>query len=229
MGRALLIALLALAALTHGAEDPVRFKRLEPPHGLRAKVKIVVPLLGSSPAQRAASRAIERRCNELLRDFVQAVREIEALRRTDPTIPEYPFELTIEPTVSLNSARRVSVLLTVVQYAGGAHPNTYHEGFVFGADGKSLALKDLLRPGVSEQDFVAAILLPELNEVKRARGSGPVQSLGPAELSCFVATPAGISWVFSPYAVGSYAEGTFVVKIPWEKLEGVLRSPNPLR
>ncbi len=231
MARLLLLLFAVLPSLAAAGEDPVRFRTLPAPAGLRAQVKVVYPELGGSPVQRAAARAIRDRCARILRDFSAAVRETSQMRRSQPDMPVYRFELTVEPTVSLNSPRRVSVLLTVFEFTGGAHPNTRHEAFVFAAEAKGpkrLGLGDLLRPGLSPQAFAEAALIPELNAIKTSRGGDAVGSIDAESLRSFVATPAGLSWVFSPYAVGSYAEGTYVVKLPWERLRPYLREPIPL-
>jgi len=231
MARRLLLLLATLPALAAAREDPVRFRTLAPPPGLRADVRVVVPELGPSPVQRAASRAIRQRCDEVLRDFSRAVRETRELRKKVPDMPDYRFELSIEPTVSLNSSRRVSVLLTVFEFTGGAHPNTRHETYLFAADGqgaKRIRLSDLLRPGQSPQAFAATELLPELNRIKAARDVDPAESIDAQALESFVATPAGITWVFSPHTVGAYAEGTYIVKLSWERLRPYLRDRLPL-
>lgn len=216
MGQALLPLLAALATLAPATEGPVRLRTVALPPGLRADVKAAVPELGPSPVQRAASRAIRQGCDRILRDFSRAVRDTRELRKKAPDMQDYRFELSVEPTVSLNSSLRASVLLTVFEFTGGAHPNTRHETCLFAADGrgaKRIRLGDLLRPGLSPQAFAEGELLPEPNRIKAARGIEGAKSIDAEELQSFVATPAGISWVFSPYTVGAYAEGTYIVKL----------------
>ncbi len=232
MARLLLLLFAVLPSLAAAGEDPVRFRTLPAPAGLRAQVKVVYPELGGSPVQRAATRAIRQRCDEILREFSKDVRETpEPIERYLSQTGER-LVLTIEPTVSMNSPRRVSVLLTVFTYLGGPHPTTGHETFVFAADGrgaKRVRLGDLLRPGLSPQAFAKAELLSEVNALKAARGfDDAITEFDPDALESFVATPAGLTWVFSEYVLGPYVEGAYIVKLPWERLRPYLREPIPL-
>jgi hypothetical protein len=56
---------------------------------------------------------------------------------------------------------------------------------------------------------------------------GSVTNFSAEELSSFAVSPAGIQIHFAPYAVGCYAEGSFVVHAPWHLLRSCLKKPGP--
>ena len=44
----------------------------------------------------------------------------------------------------------------------------------------------------------------------------PLPPLSDEDLSLFSLTPQGLQFVFPPYAMGSYAEGTYTVLVPYD-------------
>lgn len=123
----------------------------------------------------------------------------------------------------------VSVLRVYHVYGGGAHPNLFYEAYNvgIGQDIVELSLSDVLTSdGVA---FVSEYVLDTLAE----RGasfvlSGDIADLSEDDMSVFVVSPRGLHLHFAPYAVASYAEGTFEVVVPWEMLAEYVFADSPL-
>ena len=136
--------------------------------------------------------------------------------------------------------RYLDVRGQVSQYTGGAHPMTTLEAFVWDRLGqRRLALADLLKnpvPGSPAVLALAGAARAALIAVKRSRAPDydPVKDTfigttgdGPfvPDLARFArnvellprdadGTGGGLLFVYSPYEVGPYAEGSYVVLVP---------------
>ncbi|MCW5933731.1 MAG: YbaY family lipoprotein [Fimbriimonadia bacterium] len=136
----------------------------------------------------------------------------------------------IKSTLSVNTPQVVSGYLTHFEYTGGAHPNTFYQtinvGIVNGKPAR-LNLKSLLAQGVSPQQVLNEVALPKLNTAKEKRGLEAVDRIDPKLADSFIITPQGISWIFQPYAVGAYVEGTYIIKATWNDLSGLLNPNGP--
>ncbi len=114
----------------------------------------------------------------------------------------------------------ISVLESVSIYAGGAHPNIFYNAYNvgIGQDAVPFMLGDVLSNG--GLDFVAEYVLDDLREQgAESVVDGAITTLGEEELRNVVVSPAELRIHFAPYAVASYAAGTFEVLVPWEELE----------
>lgn len=136
--------------------------------------------------------------------------------------------------------RYLDVRGQVSTYSGGAHPMTSIEAFVWDRLGqRRLALADLLRdpsPGSAAVATLAGAAREALVAVKRARdpaydphkdtfiGMGPDGPFA-ADLAKFArnfqlvpraadGSGGGIAFLYSPYDVGSWAEGAYEVTVP---------------
>lgn len=58
---------------------------------------------------------------------------------------------------------------------------------------------------------------------------GDIESLPDELLENFIVTPSAMTFLFAPYAVGSYAEGSFLVKLAFEELGAILDPDGPLK
>ncbi len=143
--------------------------------------------------------------------------------------PIAPWEFSQSSVVSINSATLVSGYSQEFNYSGGAHPNRFFRTINIGnVNGtvKKLVLKDFVKEQEDLEEFGIENIVPELNRLKRAKGIDEiVYSVDEKLLDNFVITPAGITWIFSPYEVGAYVEGEYFVKVPWQKLMHELK-PN---
>ena len=210
---------------------PVRYATLKDvrPNTWEAEARYPV-FGGTSPVARAAGAAFRSQARKLLDEFLEQARE--DWKGKDKPVGEYLFEL--DPIVGLAHPDLVSGYFTHSFFTGGAHPNAVFLPHTFGRVGgrvKRLTLKDLLKSDRSAQSLVTQVLLPALNAQKKERGAEPLKSdeIGEKALDNFVVTPTAITWLFSPYAVGAYAEGPYVVKIPLTRLREFLAPNGPLR
>lgn len=136
-------------------------------------------------------------------------------------------------TRSIERDDLISLIGTAYYDFGGAHPNRDHVGLNYGlVNGKArrLAFADLLKDPKRAKEIADQAVMPKLI-VLRAMWvtEGSINELQPKQVDNFVITPAGITWLFAPYEMGSYAEGDYFVKVPWSELEADLRSSGPLR
>lgn len=142
-------------------------------------------------------------------------------------MPPIAWELTYGSKVGLASAELISGYSEFFFYTGGAHPNREYKGLTFGmVDGKPVRVKlgHLMTVRMAPEALASELVLPKL----RAMGAssvveGTITTLTKEQADNFVVTPAGITWLFSPYEVASYAEGHFFVKVPWSEMEGKVR------
>jgi|GEM_PF-1873769 len=123
------------------------------------------------------------------------------------------------------------------EYAGGAHPNTefYSENYALDGGGKprKMILRDILQTSPAAVAQLSRLLIEDL---KRQRASavidGSIKDFS-KEVTAngipFTLLPKGLAFQFSPYAVGSYAEGSFRVVIPYRKVAALLRANGPVK
>jgi len=123
--------------------------------------------------------------------------------------------------------RTLSLLGTVSVYTGGAHPNTHFRALNFVREGgtvRRLALGDLFKPGTPFVRVLSEYVLADLREQEAAWvADGSIPALRAEELGAFTLSGRGLEFAFAPYAVGPYAQGAFVVTVPYARLAGMLR------
>jgi hypothetical protein len=142
---------------------------------------------------------------------------------------------------SIVADRYISVLRTDVTFTGGAHPNTTLETLLWDQQTKKrisirpffIDLSDNSRAMVEIQNAVISSLTGE----KKERGTfdpndnGWFRSLQPSlfKIGAVVLEPSsvpgkssGLTFHYSPYAVGAYAEGSYTAFVPWRILQPYL-------
>lgn len=138
---------------------------------------------------------------------------------------------------SIVANRYVSILRTEYSYSGGAHPNTVFETLLWDEQlRKRISIRpffndlaDNSRAMVEIQNAVISSLTAE----KKERGTfepndnGWYKSLEPSLLKIGPVTlepsteqgkASGLTFHYSPYAVGPYAEGSYTAFVPWRIL-----------
>lgn len=145
-------------------------------------------------------------------------------------------------TQSVVADRYVSVLRTEYSYTGGAHPNTELNTILWDNTAKkSISIrpffKELTDNGPTLKAIVKAIIV-SLKAEKKERGTDSpddawakflepkLLKVGAVELapSTTASKSAGLIFNYSPYAVGSYAEGSYEAFVPWPELKPYLSS-----
>lgn len=124
------------------------------------------------------------------------------------------------------SPRVISVAYEVFTDTGGAHPNHFSRVFnlSIGADGSisRLELSNLFKAGAEYGPELSKRIIADLRRQEAQWVlDGEVKELSPEELSGFVLTPRGLRFLFDPYAVGPYVQGSFIVDIPYKDLPGL--------
>jgi hypothetical protein len=142
---------------------------------------------------------------------------------------------------SIVAGRYISILRTDYTYSGGAHPNTTLETLLWDEQAKKRIsirpfftdLSDNSRAMVEIQNAVISSLTVEKKErgTFEANDNEWYKGLQPSlfrigavvlEPSTEVGKSSGLTFHYSPYAVGSYAEGAYSAFVPWRILRPYL-------
>lgn len=174
------------------------------------------------------------------RERQQADREWQ----TSPELFRGGQRWTLERDYSVTSVvanRYISVLRTEFSYSGGAHPNTIFETLLWDEQlRKRISIRpfftdlaDNSRAMVEIQNAVISSLITE----KKERGTfepndntwfkslePSLLKIGPLTLepSTEQGKSSGLTFHYSPYAVGPYAEGSYTAYVPWRILRPYL-------
>jgi hypothetical protein len=136
------------------------------------------------------------------------------------------------------SPRLVSTLWNTSSYMGGAHGNFGYVACTWRIENgrvREVILKELFQPNVPYQNVIATQILAKLRAQQASLVvNGEVDLKGMLRLIndggiAWSVHPSGIMFHFSPYVVGSYAEGTFDAHVPWKSLQTVLRKDGVVK
>jgi hypothetical protein len=147
--------------------------------------------------------------------------------------PEREWYGEYTPKVVLSEPNIVSVEMTEYADLEGAHPNTAQHELSFGmvnGVAKRLVLADLFRSGSNPLPVVSKIVMSSL-KAKQASWviEGTIKALTKLEGDQFLIKRDRLTFVFSPYEMGSYAEGTYEIDVPFKALAGKLNPSGPLK
>jgi len=197
----------------------------------RWEVTAKYPVFDSGTAVAAMANDVAR--NEAIRsvkDFISSA------RRDQKEFPQAmrPYYFSSKPTISVDLPDLVSFFGTVETYSGGAHGMQVFVPHSFArvkGKARALALKDLFVTGVDPLKIVSDLVITKLKQIPRADWvqNGEVKALTKAQGESFVVTKTGLTFLFEPYAMGSYASGPFLVKVAFSELKGKLDPAGPLR
>jgi hypothetical protein len=217
----------ALASLGAAAEGPVTF-RVERGKGRGWTSRVRYPVFGGGSAlHRQATTAFRAVIAKDLAQYQSQARKHAAHNQPGP----WSFEA--EPTVSMDSYRLISGFYAESTYQGGAHGMTFYKPVTVGVtDGRvrRLTLLDLFVPGSDPVRLCSDLLMARLRHDERADWvkDGTVTSFNAKALSKWVVTRTGITFLFDPYELGSYAAGPFEIKIPFKAFKGALKGQELL-
>ncbi len=140
-------------------------------------------------------------------------------------------------TVEYRSPDLLSVMFDVdVDWTGAAHPMHYSSSYHYDLKrGKPLELRDFFAPGSNYIAVISRLCARQIAEQKRKNGFTDIYEDGEAAVveslkqkATFYPTKNTLVFVFDPYQVGSYAEGFYVVEIPYSQLSSIINSQGPL-
>jgi len=141
----------------------------------------------------------------------------------------FPWSLYITYEEYAHSDTVQSVVFTISEYTGGAHPNSYYMTFTFDLAGERvLALDDLF---TDVEAGLTAVMPIARAQLETAMGDmalpdfiNPGTEPTPENYANFALTPDSLIIFFPPYQVAPYAAGPQQVTIPLADLAGVLEA-----
>ncbi|MBI1318860.1 MAG: DUF3298 domain-containing protein [Candidatus Hydrogenedens sp.] len=142
----------------------------------------------------------------------------------DPPLPMRSYDQSIgEYQITLHDDRFFSMIFTSWEYTGGAHGNSYYIALNLrtpdDGDPAPLELGDVIDPSEESMKVVSDYLIADLKKQEASSvASGATTAFTADDLPVWTLSRKGITFHFAPYAVASYAEGTFEVLVPWEVL-----------
>ena len=168
-------------------------------------------------------------------------------RKQDPELFRNPwsYERKYE-TRSMVDGRYVSIVRADYEYTGGAHPNSSSDTILWDKSaGKRISIRPFFTETADNGPTMKAMrqgVIASLGVEKKKRGAegsdaSPIEAIepkllkiGPVSLapSTEQGKSSGLTFHYSPYAVGSYAEGAYIAFVPWETLQPYL-TPEGVR
>lgn len=139
---------------------------------------------------------------------------------------------------------RSGALLSVIfgaydEWTGMAHGQSHNFSYNYDVShNKELKLSDFFLPGVNHLSILSKLCAKDIANQKRKNGmmegSYPPEGVEAAafnalkEDATFYPAATALVFIFDPYEVGSYAEGYYVVSIPYSQLRGIIDPNGPL-
>ena len=156
----------------------------------------------------------------------KAADDFAATTTRDRQPEEEAYSLDMHYTVMRNDAAMFEVLFESNVDTGGAHPNLELESFVFLLpDGHRVYFPEIV--GASGVAVVSRLAieglireLPDADQGEIRKGAAP----DPANFRVFAITKDALVLYFAPYQVAGFAGGAVTIKIPLDKLAGVIRA-----
>jgi Deacetylase PdaC len=157
------------------------------------------------------------------------------LFRNGPWTMERKYE-----TRSVVDGRYVSIVRADYEYTGGAHPNSSSDTILWDRSaGKRISIRPFFTETADNGPTMKAMrqgVIASLEAEKKKRGADGTDAsaieaieptllkIGPVSLapSTEQGKSSGLTFHYSPYTVGSYAEGGYVAFVPWETLKPYL-------
>jgi peptidoglycan-N-acetylmuramic acid deacetylase PdaC-like protein len=167
--------------------------------------------------------------------------EADKERKQTPGLFDNPWSYERKyQTRSVVEGRYVSIVRADYEYTGGAHPNSSSDTILWDRSaGKRISIRPFFTETADNGPTLKAMrlgIVASLKAEKKKRGAeGTDESaiegiepkllkIGPVSLapSTEESKSSGLTFHYSPYAVGSYAEGGYVAFVPWEALKRFL-------
>lgn len=150
----------------------------------------------------------------------------------------WTFERNYNQTSKVGG-RYVSIVRMDYVYTGGAHPNSEINTILWDTDAKKqISVRPLFKETADNGPTMTALRDAAIAAVKAEKKAREIEddgtwqraiepkllSIGAVSLapSTVADKSAGLDFHYSPYAVGSYAEGSYVVFVPWEAFKAHL-------
>ena len=204
-------------------------------HSIRQKTAIYTvdisypEFLHPTPVQALATKTFKADGMRVLKAFKRDAPENAKAAGVDGSLP-----LTLQSNVHItySSSDLVAGYTDFEEFDGGAHGSTgYQERNIGLKNGKAAHLKqaDLFRSGLDVKKFGKAVLVPLVNAKKAKANFDPITEIPDGDFDLYVITAKGLEWLFPPYELGSYAEGSYDVTASWSQLKASLNPTGPLK
>lgn len=150
----------------------------------------------------------------------------------DPEAPWWTWEHFSVVTIRYYSSSLISMVNEVYQFTGGAHGMTFHTSMnlTVGKNGAvAFTIDEMFKKGTGWEKAISDYVIRDL----KARGAdwvvnGEVREVPSEHMNRFTVSPAGIDLIFGPYEMGSYAQGTWMVLVPWSACSGLVDPAGPV-
>ena len=156
----------------------------------------------------------------------------------DPQFYLRNWEGLIGINIVHSSYQGASVIESHWEYTGGAHGNSFLKGRCFVESCgrvRELKLEDLFESASHWDRQLIAFCLSDL----RCQGASSISDVcvedpesiqfSTDDLASFTLSRAGMTFYFSPYHVGCYAEGTYTVHVPYSVIRDCIPENSPAR
>lgn len=229
MRRLFLLPLFVFCSSLCFADTKVVWKVYSQPSSGKWDAAAHYPQLTGNTLAIFASAAIEKDCKSWIDTFVK-----EAKRDWSPIGGRrIKWDFQRRSFVSVASRDLISLYYQDFMWTGGAHPNTNYVCSSYGyVNGKTVKLhvNDLFKSGVDVKQVVSRVVIPKLRDMgAQWVVDGEMKECSDENLSCFVITPTTLTFIFRPYAAGPYAQGEFMVKVPFAEFGDALNRSGPLK
>lgn len=134
-----------------------------------------------------------------------------------------PYTVQVDTIASYNTPRLASLVTGNYQYTGGAHGNYFFRAYNYGAiEGplRPLKTRDFFAKGSNwTQDVTFAIFAKiRSNPAASWVQQGEIREFKEQDLQTIGIHADGLTFYFDPYALGSWADGPFKIKLSIEEL-----------
>lgn len=188
--------------------------------GKNWKAEVRIPALASSQASDLIFGWAKREADKWIKETTG-----------DEIRPDAPYEFSITAGTPFTYGNFLSIQTGLYAYSGGAHPG--HSSRVFNLiteNGKvrPVRINEFIVKGTDPYVVFTKVIMPVLRErgaswvtegmYKHFTEVEPKGDTGGTALPVPKVGPKGLTFTFDAYAVGSYAEGDYVVDVPWSRL-----------
>ena len=167
---------------------------------------------------------------ELAKEKQDAARDAAEAKKSG--FPVRPYETIISWTLAADTPRLLALQSLNYSFTGGAHGNTGYTAKIWDKSAnKAIPFSALFTDWKKAQGLLGPAYCKALAEEQKARGGNPVnncpkladQQIVPwADLA---PTAYQFRVLLGPYAAGSYAEGSYLITLPWP--EGIEKLIKP--
>ncbi|MBQ7257167.1 MAG: DUF4163 domain-containing protein [Abditibacteriota bacterium] len=186
-------------------------------------INVTYPFLkGDSKPVKTINESIEKEIKAGVEEFKEECYFDDEFR---PSFP-FEFESLKDSAITLNTDKIFSAVVHVMTYTGGAHPNCGFYTFNYIVEDDAVKRLSLTTLFGNDLEKVKNLLLPLINKERKLRTEMDLvlEKLEDDMLVDFSMDPFGVNFIFPQYCIGAYAEGEYIISVPWEDLSPFIRN-----